>query len=143
MRVAQFIKLDGRVPNERNLDLVYSSQVRGPKGVMVGGLATPLMALVNDISVSPFTKGESPVCPGPIDPPNYLIRYHMLLQGVHERRSHWSHALRLSAYSHTVCESCICQAEASGDMTTHSTWIKYSEYNQLSRSGSRISWTLG
>ena len=113
------------------------------KGVMAQGLANPLVVLVDDISVSPSTYGKSPVCPRPIDLPNYLIHYHILLQGVHERKLQWIHAVRLLACSHTVCESCISLAAASGDMTTCSAWIKYSEYNQLIGCGSQVSWTPG
>ena len=105
MRAAQFIKLDGRALKWRIFEpSIISSNLEGPKGVMAQG----------------------PVCPRPIDPPNYHICYHMLLQRVHERRLQWSRVLQLVACSHTVCELCISLADTGGDVTNCLAWIEQS-----------------
>ena len=57
MRVAQFIKLDGRALNRGNLNLAYPSRVRKIKRAMARGLATPFAALVDDIFCLPFHLG--------------------------------------------------------------------------------------
>ena len=57
MRVAQFIKLDGRSLNGGNLNLAYPSRVRKTKRAMARGLTTPFVALVDDIFCLPSHIG--------------------------------------------------------------------------------------
>ena len=144
MRVAQFIKLDGRALNGEFLDPAHPSRIGETK-----------KGSWHEVSLIPWWHWWMTFLP-PLPPrarvqyvqdlliyPYYLIHYHMLLQGVHERRLRWILALRLLACSHTVCESCISLAAASGEMTTCSAWIEYSEYNQSIVCNSRVSWTPG
>ena len=143
MRVAQFIKLDGRAPNGEFLDPAPPSQIgETKKGSWHKASPIPWqhwwMTFLSPLPPRARVQYVQNLLIYPTISFTIICFCKECMKGDYD-------GFMLSGCwpAVTRCVSCISLAAASRDMTTCSAWIEYSEYNQLIGCSSEVSWTPG